>query len=187
MASHLTAALIRKIRAHVKRGGVIAYPTESCYGLGCDPRNARAVRKLLRIKGRPQSKGLILIGADFSQLRRFTAPLNDQQWRKVAPTWPGSVTWALPAHRHTPPWLRGRHDSIALRVSAHPVAARLCQVLGMALVSTSANRGGKVPARTDAACRSAFGGGVLAVPGRIGRNKKPSAILDLVSGQTLRA
>jgi L-threonylcarbamoyladenylate synthase len=186
MASHLTAALIRKIRAHVKRGGVIAYPTESCYGLGCDPRNARAVRKLLHIKGRPQSKGLILIGSDFSQLRRFTAPLNDQQWRKVAPTWPGPVTWALPAHRHTPPWLRGRHDSIALRVSAHPVAARLCQALGMALVSTSANPSGGRPMRTYRACVRVWGHWILAVPGLVGKRMQPSDIIDFSSGARVR-
>jgi L-threonylcarbamoyladenylate synthase len=187
MASHLTAAQIRKIRAHVKRGGVIAYPTESCYGLGCDPSNARAVKRLLRIKGRPQSKGLILIGSDFSQLRRFAAPLNERQWRKIAPTWPGPVTWALPAHRLTPPWLRGRHGSIALRVSAHPVATRLCQVLGMALVSTSANRSGRRAMRSYGECLKAFHGRALVVPGLIGSNRNPSTIVDFLTGRVIRA
>lgn len=187
MASYLTAALIRKIRAHVKRGGVIAYPTESCYGLGCDPRNARAVKKLLKIKGRPHSKGLILIGSDFSQLRRFAAPLNEAQWRKIAPTWPGPVTWVFPAHRFTPPWLRGRHTGIALRVTAHPTAARLCKVLDMALVSTSANRSSRVPAKSHPDCRNTFGDKVLVVPGMVGHEKSPSSIRDLASGRTLRA
>src|SRR5574340_195132 len=122
----LNAALIRKLRAHLKQGGVIAYPTESCYGLGCDPRNRRAVMKILRLKGRPQHKGLILIGADFAQLQPYVAPLDEGQWQQIAPSWPGPVTWLLPAARSTPVWLRGRHRSIAVRVIAHPLAAHLC-------------------------------------------------------------
>ncbi|BCB28675.1 threonylcarbamoyl-AMP synthase [Sulfurimicrobium lacus] len=182
----LTAALVRKLRAHVKQGGVIAYPTESCYGLGCDPRNRRAVMKLLRLKGRPQHKGLILIGADFGQLQPYAASLSAEQWRTVAPSWPGPVTWLLPAAHATPAWLRGGHQSIAVRVSAHPLAARLCQTLGMALVSTSANRSGLKPARSYASCFTSFGNDALVVPGLIGRRRRPSTIMDLASGGVMR-
>ena len=108
--SVLNTALLSRLRAHLKQGGVIAYPTESCYGLGCDPRNRRAVMKMLRLKGRPQHKGLILIGADFSQLQPYVAPLSDEQWRKISPTWPGPVTWLLPAAR-THPRLAARQTS----------------------------------------------------------------------------
>jgi len=184
--SVLTTALLQKIRAHLKQGGVIAYPTESCYGLGCDPRNRRAVNKLLRMKGRPQRKGLILIGSNFSQLRPYAAPLADGQWQKISPTWPGPVTWLMPAAQMTPSWLRGGHRNIALRVTAHPLAARLCQALNMALVSTSANRAGLRPARTYADCIQAFGDEVLVVPGLIGKRKRPSTIIDLGSEKALR-
>lgn len=182
----LTTELLSRVHAHLKQGGVIAYPTESCYGLGCDPSNRRAVMKLLRLKGRPQRKGLILIGADFRQLRPYAAPLSDTQWQRIFPTWPGPVTWLLPAARHTPSWLRGAHRSIAVRVTAHPVAARLCQAANMALVSTSANRAGLRSARSAADCFRAFGSDVLVVPGRIGKNKKPSTIMDLDSGKVIR-
>ena len=182
----LTAALVRKLRIHLKQGGVIAYPTESCYGLGCDPRNRRAVMKLLRLKNRPQHKGLILMGSDFSQLQPYVAPLSAEQMRRIAPAWPGPVTWLLPAVPTTPAWLRGSHKSIAVRVSAHPLAARLCQALGMALVSTSANRTGMVPARSYRQCVRQFGAQVFVVPGQIGRRRRPSTIMDLASGGVMR-
>ncbi|MEN6586456.1 MAG: Sua5/YciO/YrdC/YwlC family protein [Sulfuricella sp.] len=184
--SVLNAALLSRVRAHLKQGGVIAYPTESCYGLGCDPSNRRAVMKLLRLKGRPQRKGLILIGSDFSQLQPYAASLSAAQWRTIAPCWPGPVTWILPAARNTPVWLRGSHESIAVRVSAHPPAARLCRVLGMALVSTSANRTGMVPARSYRQCVRQFGEQVVVVPGQIGRRRRPSTIMDLASGGVVR-
>lgn len=181
------SALLRRIRSHLESGGVIAYPTESCYGLGCDPRNARAVRKLLRLKRRPQHKGLILIGADFAQLRRYVAPLSAGQRQQLAATWPGPHTWLLPASSRTPRWLRGRHDTLAVRVTAHPAAAGLCRALRTALVSTSANLAGMKPARTHAACVKTFGNAVLAVPGRIGKRKTPSTIQDLASGRIIRS
>lgn len=186
MAQYLTAALIRKVREHIRRGGVIAYPTESCYGLGCDPRNRNAVKKLLAIKGRPQAKGLILVAADFQQLRCYASPLTPEQWLRISPTWPGPVTWLLPAAAKTPAWLRGSHQSVAVRVTAHAQASRLCRVLGMALVSTSANRSGMKPAKTFAAGARAFGREALVLPGLIGKCKRPSAIIDLIGGFRVR-
>ncbi|MFA7241294.1 MAG: Sua5/YciO/YrdC/YwlC family protein [Sulfuricellaceae bacterium] len=180
------AGFLDRLRAHFRRGGLIAYPTESCYGLGCDPRNARAVRRLLRLKGRPQGKGLILIAERFSRLQPYLAPLSAQQRQRLFSTWPGPHTWLTPAARNTPRWLRGKFPNLAVRVSAHPGAAALCHALGSALISTSANRAGLKPLKTCAACRKAFGSQVLVVPGRIGRRKKPSIIQDLVSGSVVR-
>lgn len=182
----LSHALLNRVRAYLRRGGVIAYPTESCFGLGCDPRNRRAVLKLLRLKGRPQHKGLILIGSKFSQLTSYAAPLAASQWQKISSTWPGPVTWLLPAHGKTPPWLRGRHGSVAVRVTAHPLAARLCQTMNMALVSTSANRAGLKPARTYADCLRDFGNEVLVLPGLTGKHRRPSSILDVATGAVIR-
>ncbi len=177
---------IPAIRARLARGGVIAYPTESCYGLGCDPRNYRAVRRLLRIKGRPAAKGLILIASEFGQLERYLAPLPGPARATLGRYWPGPTTLLLPAARRTPHWLTGGRDTLAVRVTAHHDAARLCQALGMALVSTSANRAGRQPLKTAAACRRAFGHRVLVVAGRIGRRKNPSTIIDFHSGRVLR-
>lgn len=177
---------IAALRRFLAAGGVIAYPTESCYGLGCDPRNARAVARILRLKGRPKAKGLILVAGDFTQLRGFLAPVPDERRASYRAYWPGPVTLLLAAAPHCPRWLTGRHDKLAARVTAHPETARLCQALGMALVSTSANRAGRRPLRSAAACRQAFGARVWVLPGRVGRRRRPSTILDPESGTTLR-
>lgn len=178
---------IRRLRAWLRRGGVIAYATESCYGLGCDPRNARAVGRILGLKQRPRAKGLILIGSDFSQFRRFLAPQPASLAGRFREWWPGPNTLLLPVSRRCPPWLRGRHDKLAVRVTAHAETARLCHALGMALVSTSANRGGRRPLKTAAACRVAFGRDIRVLPGRVGRRRTPSTILDPRSGAVVRA
>lgn len=181
-----STALIRKVHAHLANGGVIAYATESCYGLGCDPRNARAVSRLLQLKGRPQSKGLILIADRFSRLARYVLPPTAEQSKRLGQTWPGPHTWLMPASRHTPRWLRGRHESIAVRVTAHPDAAELCWALGTALVSTSANHAGLKPLKTYAACFKTFGRSVLVLPGRVGARKNPSTIQHLLTGRIIR-
>jgi L-threonylcarbamoyladenylate synthase len=175
----------RRLRRHLQRGGLIAYATESCFGLGCDPRNYRAVQKLLRLKRRPQAKGLILIGCDLSQFRHFLASLPTQL--DLTAYWPGPTTLLLPCSRHCPRWLSGQHAKLAVRVTAHAEAARLCHDLGLALVSTSANLSGQISLKTAAACRSAFGSQVHVLPGRIGRRKKPSTILDPLHQTIVRA
>lgn len=176
----------QRLRAFIKRGGVIAYATESCYGLGCDPRNRSAVLRILRMKRRPQGKGLILIGSDVAQFRRFLAPLPAALADRLDEWWPGPNTLLLPAAKSCPRWLRGAHDKLAVRVSAHRDAARLCKQVGMALVSTSANQAGKRPLKSAAACAKAFGAKIWAIPGRIGRRKRPSRIIDPGTGDIFR-
>lgn len=182
----LPARFLQKLRVHLRHGGVIAYATESCYGLGCDPRNYQAVRRLLRLKGRPAKKGLILIGANLPQLEAFVAPLSEQEKISLERYWPGPVTLLMPAAHRTPKWLTGQHASIAVRVTAHPDAAYLCRQLDMALVSTSANRAGAASLKTATACRKIFGESVLVLPGRVGVRRRPSTIMDFKSGQILR-
>jgi L-threonylcarbamoyladenylate synthase len=178
---------IRRLRAYLKQGGVIAYATESCYGLGCDPANRRAVQHILKLKRRPSHKGLILIGANPDQFRRYLDPLPAALAARLDAWWPGPITLLLDATRHCPRWLRGAHSKLAVRVTAHQETARLCRRLDMALVSTSANHAGKHALKTAAACRRAFGDQVLALPGRIGRRKRPSTIIDPGSGNVFRA
>lgn len=177
---------IRRLRAYLKRGGVIAYATESCYGLGCDPANRRAVQHILKLKRRPSHKGLILIGANPDQFRRYLAPLPAALAARLDAWWPGPITLLLDATLHCPRWLRGAHSKLAVRVTAHLETARLCRHLGMALVSTSANHAGKHALKTAAASRRAFGPGVRALPGHIGKRKRPSRIIDPLSGDVVR-
>lgn len=169
----------------LRRGGIIAYPTEAVFGLGCDPDAAVAVRRILALKRRPESKGLILIAAGLEQLDPYVAPLDAGQRRRVQA---GRVTWLVPARPETPRWLRGAHDTLAVRVTAHPIAVALCRAAGMPLVSTSANPGGRPPARTALAVRRQLGQGVdLIVPGAVGGAARPSEIRDLLTGNVLRA
>jgi L-threonylcarbamoyladenylate synthase len=171
----------------VRRGGVIAYPTEAVYGLGCDPRDERAVRRILALKSRPPEKGLILIAADPEQLDPFVLPLDETLRARVLATWPGPFTWLLPARPDTPDWLRGAHDTLACRVTAHPVARRLCELAGTALVSTSANPAGLPPARSAAETARYFPEGLDAiVEGPVDRDASPSEIRDARSGRVLR-
>ncbi|WP_199776212.1 L-threonylcarbamoyladenylate synthase [Chromobacterium vaccinii] len=178
--------LQQRTRKQLRDGGVIAYSTESCYGLGCRPLDTRAIRRVLAIKARPNHKGLIVIAADFEQIRHLVKPLSAAQRAELARYWPGPYTFLLPASRRVPPALRGRHHKIAVRVTAHGEAAALCRRLGTALVSTSANRAGQKSLKTARACRMAFKGKVLTLPGRIGKRRKPSTIIDLESGRVLR-
>lgn len=176
----------RAIAAHLERGGLIAYPTESCYGLGCDPRNRNAVKRLLKLKQRPQRKGLILLAGQYSQLSPWLQPLAREDQAKLRRDGAQAITWLMPVKPHCPRWLRGQHEALAVRITAHPQAAHLCNGLNQALVSTSANRSGKRPARTAAECRQMFGPAVWVLPGKIGKRKRPSTILAWGNGRIVR-
>ncbi len=168
----------------LRGGGIVAYPTEAVFGLGCDPRNRRAVERLRRIKQRNRNKGLIVIAAHPAQLSVYVTSFAP----RALATWPGPHTWLLPARPGTTRWVRGRSSSIAVRVTAHPQAAALCRSSGMAIVSTSANRAGERPARTHRDVMRRFGGLVgYVVPGRVGGRARPTPIADAASGQTVRA
>jgi L-threonylcarbamoyladenylate synthase len=102
-------------------------------------------------------------------------------------TWPGPHTWVFPRSPATPEWLAGTHSGIALRVTAHPLAAALCQACGHALVSTSANRHGVAPARSAAEVRLAFAGTLgYVLEGATGGLERPTPIRDAISGEVLR-
>jgi L-threonylcarbamoyladenylate synthase len=179
--------LIRAARI-VRDGGVIAYPTEAVFGLGCDPRSQAAVAKLLRIKRRPASKGLILIASTFAQLAPYLKPLATADAEHLSTTWPGPTTWLLPVRPTAPLWLRGRHNTLAVRVTAHPLAASLCRVLRGPLVSTSANVSGAPPARSASTVRRRFGASVdYVVPGEVGNAARPTEIRDLATRRVVRA
>ena len=171
----------------LRRGGVIAYPTEAVYGLGCDPWNRAAVYRLLAIKQREVAKGLILIASDVGQLAPFVAALPAARMAEIMASWPGPNTWLLPARATTPVWLTGRFETLAVRVTAHPLAAALCLVYGGAIVSTSANRADRPPARTAFRVRTTLGrelDHLLVGPCR--GADRPSVIRDGATGRVLR-
>ncbi|MBI5041794.1 MAG: Sua5/YciO/YrdC/YwlC family protein [Gammaproteobacteria bacterium] len=178
---------LRQATRLLHAGAIIAYPTEAVYGLGCDPLNAHAVLRLLALKRRPVEAGLILIAADFTQLEPFLEPLSVSLRRQVFAAWPGPITWLLPARPEVPIWLRGHHDSLAVRVTAHAGCAALCRAYGGPLVSTSANPRGRVPARTPLQVRRYFGAAIdYRLPGPLGARLRPSEIRDARTGKVLR-
>jgi len=171
----------------LRDGGIVAYPTEAVFGLGCDPLNREAVMRLLQIKRRSVVKGLILIGAEFEQLQPFVANLTRKTKKKITATWPGPITWILPASESVPGWITGNHKSVAVRVTAHPVAAELCRAWGGALVSTSANISARPPARSALAVRKSFGEAVdVVLHGETGKRSRPTEIRDAISNRQVR-
>jgi L-threonylcarbamoyladenylate synthase len=185
-----TAALsISESVAALQRGGVLAYPTEAVWGLGCDPFNEAAVMRLLAIKQREVGKGLILIAGDrahFDGLLDWNV-LPADRVAAVEASWPGPHTWIVPATARVPRWITGAHAGVAVRVSAHPIVAALCEKFGAPLVSTSANRAGEAPAFH----RDALDPVLLALldgvsEGETGGLAAPTAIRDARTGAVLR-
>ena len=183
MLTHLQAA------EAMLGGGVIAYPTEGVWGLGCNPMDDAAVTRLLTIKRRDIAKGLILIAAQAAQLEPYVRwdALPADRLAEVVGSWPGANTWIVPASAAAPAWITGAHQTIAVRVSAHTDVVALCHAFGGALVSTSANLAGQpsplrredmdpaLIARIDGVCEGGTGG-----------RDGPSVIRDAMSGRVLR-
>ena len=176
----------------LKQGGVVAYPTESCFGLGCDPHNTKALEKILTLKKRIKDKGLILIAANIEQAQAYVDFSELSLINEIKQSWPGPNTWLLPPLESLPVevknYICGTFPLLAVRVTAHPVANELCLNYGGAIVSTSANLAGQSAATTTQQVRDAFGNKVdYIVDDVIGQDTKPSTIRDGLTGQILRA
>ncbi|MGS2723408.1 L-threonylcarbamoyladenylate synthase [Porticoccus sp. GXU_MW_L64] len=173
--------------AALRSGGVIAYPTEAVYGLGCDPDNQSACETILALKQRDKSMGMILIASRIEQLEFFLIGLSDQQRNTLAASWPGPVTWLIPNNGQAPDWVTGGRETLAVRVTDHPGATALCDAFGGPLTSTSANPHGKPPALTADQVADYFAEGLSAiVDGPLGQQAKPTEIRDLATGAIIR-
>lgn len=183
----MSAAGFEAARRALDAGGTVAYPTEAVFGLGCDPANTDAIARLQALKAREAGKGLILIAHDFASVEPWLAPLDAEMRARVEPTWPGPVTWLLPAAAGVSPLLTGEHTTLAVRVTAHPVAATLCRAWGGPLVSTSANPAGGDPARDACAVQALLGDRVdVIIEGAVGELDRPTPIRDARTGEFLR-
>ena len=186
---YLTGKRKATIKHHLKYGGIIAYPTESCFGLGCLPYHSRALKRIIRLKKRPVNKGLIVIGNDISQFKRLTVKLNCQEKQSLQQQWQqaDATTYLLPTHRQVLPILRGKgRQLIALRLPKHDGARAVCRQLNTALVSTSANRSHQKPCRSTREAQKIFGKHTLVIQGLIGKQRKPSTIIDWQSKKIIR-
>lgn len=177
---------VQQAAREIRAGAVIAYPTEAVWGLGCDPWNEEAVYRLLAIKGRSVDKGVILIADNIRQFDFLFEDFPETWLDQMASTWPGPNTWLVPHQNLLPAWITGQHDSVALRVSDHPLVRELCARAGP-VVSTSANPQGRPPARSRLRVEQYFRGQVdVVLAGALGGRKSPSVIRDLRSGEVVR-
>ena len=148
---------IHNAAVRMRQGGIIAYPTESVYGLGCDPFNSQAVMRLLELKQRDWRKGLILVAADFQQIEPLVCVNDITALANTMQRETNVVSWLIPRSHNLPSWISGQYESVAIRLSRHPVIIDLCREMGHAIVSTSANPSTRKPATTAMQVRQYFG------------------------------
>lgn len=177
----------RQFVEHLYRGEVVAYPTEAVFGLGCDPMNEEAVFRLLALKKRSWRKGLILIAANLQQLEPYIQRPSSSVLNRILATFDEPTTWVLPAKPNVPVWLTGQYDTLAVRLTQHPLAKELCEYAQMAIVSSSANVSGCEPFKTGYQTRLKFSQeGVYTINGKVGGFEKPSRLIDPLSNRQLR-
>ena len=172
------------------QGGIIAYPTEAVFGLGCDPNNDLAVQKLLSIKQRPAHKGLILLAANYSQLQPYVdeVAISRENRQKILSRWPDAITQVLPANKNISPLLCGNFDTIAVRITDHEDVVALCEKTNKAIVSTSANLAGKTPAITWQQVQQQFNNDIdFIIKGKTSGFLKPSTIIHGLTGEVIRS
>ncbi len=185
-ASYLSDWHLHNASLVLRGGGVIAYPTETVWGFGCVPTNTQAVQRILDIKGRSASKGLIIIAASAEQLTPWVTELSPEQWQRLSQQNERPTTWIVPAALSVPHLVTGGRSTIAVRVTSHPQIARLCQRVGP-IVSTSANRSGKPVVANRFHCILQFAGEVdWVLPGDCGGSGQSSRIIDMQSGKVIR-
>ena len=190
MTARYTLADCGSAAALLRRSGVLAYPTEAVFGLGCDPHDQAAFERLFALKQRPPTQGVLLIAADFSQVERYInlVKVPQEVLAQVKASWPGPHTWIFPRTDAVPTWVAGAHEGIALRVTAHAPAAALCRAFGAALVSTSANPHGSPPARDAQTALGYFGDALDGVlDASVGDLERPTVIRDALSGAIIRS
>ena len=173
----------------LKKGAVIAYPTEGVFGVGCDPDNQQALERLLALKQRDPNKGLILIAASFEQLLPYVdlSEVTADQLDKAMQTWPGPYTWVIPASQQLLSLVSGQFTSVAVRVTDHPLVIEICQQFGKPITSTSANLSGQPACLTYQEVEQQLGTKpVVIVKGTTGGRNGPSEIRDILTSTTLR-
>lgn len=181
---------VGKLATTLHDGGLVAYPTEAVFGLGCDPYNEAAVRRICALKAREVEQGLLLVAGHVTQIRAWVdwSSVPKAILQRVQTSWPGPTTWILPRGAAVPRWVTGDREGIAVRVTAHLPTATLCNAFGGAVISTSANPHGHAPARDTDGLLQYFAGKVDAVlDEQVGNAAAPSQIIDALTGKIIRS
>ncbi len=167
----------------LKKGEVVAYPTEGVWGLGCDPSNEKAITRLLNMKGRSESKGLILIGSNLEQFSKF---IEVEKYKdKLLEKWPGHHTWLVPPKSETSKLITGNNEKIALRLSSHKNVVELCEEFKGAIISSSANKENAPTPGSPDEIKGVFPD-IKVLIGELGGQSQPSRIEDLLTGELIR-
>ena len=170
----------------VKSQGVIAYPTEGVWGLGCDPFSRSAVSKILDLKKRSVDRGLLLAATDIGQFEPFLEGLERKYHEELDRDWPGPITYLVPDNGSAPRWVVGKHKTLGLRVSDHSLIKTLCALTGP-LVSTSANISGLPAIKSADEIEEVFDQEIdYVLDGELGNLGKPTQIKNILTGEVLR-
>jgi len=162
----------------IKNDGVISYPTESVFGLGCSPSSEEAVNKILQLKQRPVKKGLILIAGKLSQLEPYIEITAEEKQKIINKK--TATTWLVRKSALTPHWISGKHSKVAIRLTKHPLITHLCAVLNHPIVSTSANPSGANPAMSSLQSRQYFSDQVdMYLQDETPLTGQPTSIIDI--------
>ena len=170
----------------IRRGGIIAYPTESCFGIGCDPKNKKAINKIIKLKKRSLNKNFILIGSSLKHFDYFTNSFNDVTKENLFSKWPGPHTWIIKANNRCPNWLKS-NSKIALRIPSFSNCQALINSIDMAITSSSLNLSGKIPLKNYRDVCRFLPDQVKLIKGRIGKNRNPSVIQDFKTKNIIRS
>jgi L-threonylcarbamoyladenylate synthase len=185
-AKETRAEAIATAVAKLKRGDVIAFPTETLYGLGADALNSAAVKKVFQLKGREFANPIPVLVAHREMLPSLVTNVPALAEKLISCFWPGPLTIILPARRDIPPPLVSSSGGIGVRISSQPVATELVKALGCPLTATSANPSGQLPARTVEEARNYFAGQIdIFIDGGKLVSKTGSTVAE-INGDTIR-
>jgi L-threonylcarbamoyladenylate synthase len=185
-ANDARAEVILRAVAALKRGEVIAFPTETLYGLGADALNSAAVDKVFQLKGRDSANPFPVLVADREMLGILVGEVSPLAERLIADFWPGPLTLVLPARKDIPKQLLNLTGSIGVRISSQPIAAELIKALGRPITATSANPSGKTSARTVEEAKKYFADRIeIYIDGGKLTSKTGSTVAEVV-GDTIR-
>ncbi len=171
----------------LKVGKVIAYPTEALYGLGCDLFNEAACNSLLQLKQRDVDKGLMLFVAAWQHIKPFVKAVSPQRFKIILESWPGPYTWIFRRVSVISDWISGAYNTVAVRMTHHPVARQFCKQHGKPIVSTSANLSGQQPAKIgEEVCAQFWDAINYIVPGSLVELTQPTEIRDAETHKFIR-
>ena len=182
--AQLNRAAVERAAAAIRGGEVVAIPTDTIYGLAADPFQREAVRRIFRLKGRPESKPILLLVASLRQVEQLASRLPEAFERIAARFWPGPLTVILPAAPAVPEWITAGTGTVAVRLPGSILVRELIRAARVPLTGTSANRSGRPAAESAAAVRREFPRGLaMILDAGPARCRAPSTLVDLTGAE----